>query len=159
MLCIVCGCGLPRRSGAAAAALVFLCAGVSLVAAPRAFLHRETPRVSLKLARWIDAELDPARSAVLVTPDVAWLGLYFARATPSLVCESREPDELLARARALTERGLAVYATAPAPQAPGDWTPVARACRGDLIDTRAPDEIWLFFYAPGGVVAAPPECL
>jgi hypothetical protein len=162
--CIVLALGLPARPAAAWSAGVLLATALAALSAPVAARHRDAPRMAYRLTEWARRTLDPTRAAILVTPEaesfpVVDLRFFFARSAPGFWTERVASRDLLARARALAAQGYAVHATASAAEAPGDWRPVARACREDLIETRGPDEVWIFAYDPGGVEATSPPCL
>jgi hypothetical protein len=159
LLCPLLALGLPSRAGRARLVTALTTAAMLSVSVPRAQRHGEAPRVGYEVTRFVRESLDPGGDALLITGDGQYLAFFLTRDAPAHVLRIVPLSALSAETERLESEGWRVYATAPAPDQPGAWQPVARLCRGDKpADARDPDEVWIFQHRPGAPRAGFPEC-
>jgi hypothetical protein len=158
VLCVVAGIGLPRRPWGARFAVAAAAAALLLTSVPVARLHHDTPRLGYKVARFVRERLDPERDTLFLANDAEYVEFFVSRGAPGVALAWAAQHELYARVRDLEAKGRRVYATAPAAEDPQAWVPVARFCRGELIDLIAPREVWIFKHEPGAPIPALPAC-
>lgn len=156
-LVVIAALGLPRKTAGWITGLA-LAGGLAVTSVPLARRHQQAPRLGYRLTRWMEARLDPARDVILVDPDNRAVSFFLSEGAPGFTSLSVVPPDLTPRGRRFRELGRQVYATMPAPDAPGDWVPVVHFCRADWVDQDGPAELWLFRYAPGETVPPLPGC-
>jgi 4-amino-4-deoxy-L-arabinose transferase-like glycosyltransferase len=142
---LVAGLGVPSR--ASVPILVALGVAQAVVTVPLAFEHARHPSLGYALADTlrIDASRTDAGnrpSALLVTDPLLFVPAPALPAGAALVYA--DPGALSQEARRFEARGFVVYATAPAPEASGEWTLVAHLRRSLAQSPPGPPETWLF---------------
>lgn len=154
LACIAAGLGLPRGWPGLALAGG---AGVALltVTLPLALARRADPPVAHRLAEYVAHDLDPRRTTILVTPDVAWVSVFLEELAPGHHAQSVTVADLNDTAERLEGRGWTVYSTSPPREAPQEWAPVAHFTRRLVTDARGPRELWLYRHLSPGVTPGP----
>ncbi len=159
LLAILAGLGLPARRGPALALGLTLLASLGAISLPVAYGQRETPRLPFRVTQWLKQRPVSERPVLLLHPEsfpVILAARQQLAADGYLVVD---PDELLTEARRLHAEGRSAYALEPTAEAPDEWVPVARLCRGEILDNAEPAELWLLRYDPGGWRGPLPDCL
>ena len=155
---LVAGLGLPERRMGATLTLAAVACSMAVVSIPLAVAHGKVGPVEWQFARYVVARFDAARTAILVNVhDAPMLTLFLAAEVPTVALSPADPDgETARRFEALGHKALS---TSPPVAAPGEWTPIARFCRGREVDPRGPFDLWLFRHDRGGsTFAALPAC-
>jgi hypothetical protein len=135
----------PRRMPAAAVA-VLAAFGVTWTEAPE---HRHVEPTEFQLARFLARH--HSRDAALLLPEMeAALTTIVHAHAPGVAPVWVSASEMTRRATALEAQGATVYATIPAPDDAGAWTPVARFSRSLHLDVHYAPELWLFRHDPPG---------
>jgi hypothetical protein len=158
VLAIVAGLGLPARRGPAAALGLALVASLGAISLPVAFKERETPRLSYRVTQWLIERPTSERPVLLVDQDQFPLLLAARQQLAADGFRVIDAKEQLAEARGLHAEGRSAYALEPTAEAPDEWVPVARLCRGEILDTAEPAELWLLRYDPRGWRGPLPDC-
>jgi hypothetical protein len=158
LLCVIAGIGIPGRAWLARLAVAAIAAALLLTSVPLARLHHDVPRLGYKVARFVGERLDPSRDTLVIANDNEYVDFYISRAAPRVPRVPASEGELHAAVRKLEAEGRRVYSTAPAREDPQAWVPVARLCRGELLDLLAPPEVWIFRHEPGAPIPALPAC-
>lgn len=141
------GVGLPRARWPARLALASLCVAMAVVSLPLALDHRDVAPTGAKLARYLKAHFDPARTMVLLSElEAPTVGNYLAAEASGFLLAAVDPEGRTARR--FEASGYTILATEPAATTPGEWVPVARFCRSAFLDPRGPLELWLFRHEP-----------
>jgi hypothetical protein len=153
LACIVAGLGAPSRAWACAVVMAAWLAAAGSISLPLAMRQREVPPIEHQLVDFVRAS-GGAPATVLDRRGELLADLLDGAVERAVV---REPG-LAARTRELEAAGRRVYSTAPAPDRPQDWRPVARFCWNEPLDLRAAKEVWLFLHGPGAPPGPPPEC-
>jgi hypothetical protein len=129
----------PARFGRAGlAAVLVTVAATAAVSGPLAVRQRRQPPVELRIAEFLATRPRPA----LVIVEHPGLGFFLdGTGVVSVDADAAEIPQWRAR---WASAGHEVYATAPPPQDPSGWRPVAHFCRDPLINPYLSHEIWLF---------------
>jgi len=157
-LAILAGLGLPARRGPALALGLTLLVGLGAVSVPVAYGERETPRLPYRVTRWLEQRPASERPVLLLHSDQHAAILAARQQLNTDGYRLVGADEQLAEARSLHAEGRSAYALEPTAEAPDEWVPVARLCRGVILDTAEPAELWLLRYDPGGWRGPLPDC-
>jgi len=112
--------------------------------------HRALP-IGVRLERFL-ARRQPAAVALVEQPN---LFVYLEDSAPVVVSEAMAAGDLLEWATRWTSRGRVVFATAPPPQDPSAWRPVAHFCSDPLINPHLAHDVWLFAPASEGSAVGP----
>jgi hypothetical protein len=142
--------GLPasRPDGRALAAVVFACVFTGAVSGPLAALQRDQPASEYQVTRFLSGQ---ARAAVFIT-DAPDLPLYLADMAPDVKWVAGPASQVPEFRARWEQEGRQVFATAPPPQDPSGWVPVAHFCRDPAIDPRLGHDLWVF--SPGAATVA-----
>lgn len=146
--CILAGLGLPSQPQKALALLAATTLAVGFVVIPLALAHHTSPLLPPRVVEYVNANLDPAQSSLLITDDMTALTFFLQENGPQYQFVRAKPEEVESRVQELQAHGRQVYATWLPGHAPGGWVPQARLCRDQYLDARGPLEIWLYRYAP-----------
>jgi hypothetical protein len=126
-----------RAGVAAVAAAVATMTAVSL---PLAVRQRHQPPVELRVAGFLASR---PRAAVAIV-DHPGLPFFLEGMDANLVWAVTPAEDVPHWHDAWASAGREVFATAPPPQDPSGWRPVAHFCRDPLINPYLSREIWLF---------------
>jgi hypothetical protein len=149
LLSLMAGLALVRAGRLRRAAVVLAIASMVAFSAPLARRqHREAP-IGVRVARFLAARA-PAAVAIVEQPA---LPLYLEPSTPDVLWAVVPAEGVLRVSADWTSSGRSVFATAPPPQDPSRWRPVAHFCRDPLINPYLAHDVWLF--APAAAEGAP----
>ena len=162
MTCIVAGMGLPQGRLKSQLALIMVLISLCIVTVPLAVEHHVSPPIGQRLAAYSNTNLNPAKSAVIITDDVPTLVFFMSEIAPSYRTLRFSNDQIAIQTWRLESQGKTVYATLNPANATTDWEPVARFCRGRFMESRGPIETWLYRHKPDAVSkskqsASPPD--
>lgn len=132
---------VPVRFGhAGLAALAATVAAMMAVSAPLALRQHHQPPTEVRVARFLALRRHPAIAIV----DHPGLPFYLEGTEGDVVWAAAAAEEIPRWQQTWAGAGREVFATAPPPQDPGGWVPVAHFCRDPLINPYLSREIWLF---------------
>jgi hypothetical protein len=154
----VAGLGLPVGRVKSQLTLVGVLVALSLVTVPLAAEHKISPPIGQRLASYVNTNLSPANSALIITDDVPTLVFFMSESTPAYRTLRFKNEEIALQTWRLETQGKIVFATLSPLLAPSDWIPVARFCRGRFMESRGPLETWLYRHKPGAI-SGPPQGL
>lgn len=140
---LVAGIGLPSRAGRTL--LLALGAAQAAAGIPLAFEHAHHPSLGYALVDAAKTDAAGRRPALLVTDPLLFVPTS-ALSAGALVYA--DPAALSKEAHRLETAGFLVYATAPAPDSPGEWEKVLHLRRSLAQSPPGPPEIWLFRRLP-----------
>lgn len=152
LLCVLAAL-VPVRFGRAG----FVMVGVTLtaitaVSAPLAVRQRQQPPVELQVADFLARR---QRAAVAIV-DHPGLPFFLEGPETNVLWAAVAAEEVPRWQHTWALSGREVFATAPPPQDPGGWFPVAHFCRDPLINPYLSREIWLFAPVPSASAADTP---
>lgn len=140
---LLAGMGVPSRGGVPL--VVALGAAQAVVSIPLAFAHARQPSLGYALVDAVKADAGGRRPALLVTDRLLFVP---ASELSAGATEYADPAALSKEANRLETAGFLVYATAPAPDSPGEWEKVLHLRRSLAQSPPGPPEIWLFRRRP-----------
>jgi hypothetical protein len=144
LLCVVAGLGLPANKnwGRFIIPATGLC--LAFITIPQAIEHHTHPPIGDQLASY--ARVNSINAAYIVNDDTAPLIFFLTDEAPGSYSLRVTADALGKETAKLEATGRTVYLTALAgePLPGADWSPVARFCRGQFMESRGPLEVWLY---------------
>jgi hypothetical protein len=129
---------MPRRAGRFAVILAL--ASTAMVSAPLAVRQRRQPPPEYRVAEFL-GRIPRAGVVVVGTPS---LPFYLDEVAPGVAYATAEATEIPKWEARWISESRRVFATAPPPQDPSGWHPVAHYCRDPLIAPLLGGEVWLF---------------
>jgi hypothetical protein len=149
LLCVLATLGPVRFGRAGFAAVGVTLTAMTAVSAPLAVRQRQQPPVELQVADFLNGR---QRAAVAII-DHPGLPFFLQGSEANVLWAAVNAEEVPSWQRTWALTGREVFATAPPPQDPGGWAPVAHFCRDPLINPYLSREIWLFAPVPSGAAA------
>ncbi len=162
LLAILVGLGWPDWVGWRRLALIAALAGsLALVTVPLALDHRLSPPVGESLAVYVNTQLDPATTALLLTentPPPAFIHIFLFERAAAHPYNAIEARQLQSETEKLEREGRTVYtpwSPGNPPTGPvdgGKWVAVARFNQPRLLDSLSDlggaGEVWLYRHIP-----------
>jgi len=149
MGCILAAMGIPTRLKIAYPTVALIVLTVGIVSVPLALEHQNSLPIAQRLPAYMNLELKPEQSTLIIGDDTSPLIFFAQEYAPSIQSIRVLDADLPVQVQKLSEAGRSVYITSNSAVPPKDWLPVARLCRSRFMESRGSLETWFYRYSPG----------
>jgi hypothetical protein len=175
LLCIVAGVGLPKLTLKKPtlpssslflssqrrhwqllnlAWIVVIVVTIGLVSIPLALAHRSEVPIGQNLVNYVQSELDPSFSAIIISDETPLLFFYMQDEIPKFLSLRLGQADMEAAIKGLESQGRTVFVTTLDSTNPnqwgdsGQWVPEIKFCRSALLESSGPFEVQLYRHVP-----------